>query len=123
MKNHSSGRENSWMRLSSTDGRGKDRENHGKADYFARKFRQRKNFHVKGLAENVWTQYDGNLLGCRAREMLWIKEGNGTKALPLLANLLEYGRKNSEITISIRMSMLSDNKWKVIEMYFIKEYN
>lgn len=33
------------------------------------------------------------------REMLWVKDGVGTKALPLLINLLEYGRKNSEITI------------------------
>ena len=33
------------------------------------------------------------------REMLWVKDGADTKALPLLINLLEYGRKNSEITI------------------------
>ena len=33
------------------------------------------------------------------REMLWVKDGIGTKALPLLINLLEYGRENSEITI------------------------
>lgn len=33
------------------------------------------------------------------REMLWEKDGIGTKALPLLINLLEYGKKNSEITI------------------------
>lgn len=33
------------------------------------------------------------------REMLWVKDGIGTKALPLLVSLLEYGRKNSEITI------------------------
>jgi len=33
------------------------------------------------------------------REMLWVKDGANTKALPLLINLLEYGRKNSEITI------------------------
>ena len=33
------------------------------------------------------------------REILWVKDGVGTKALPLLINLLEYGRKHSEITI------------------------
>lgn len=33
------------------------------------------------------------------REMLWVKDGMGTKALPLLINLLEYGRANSEVTI------------------------
>lgn len=33
------------------------------------------------------------------REMLWVKDGADTKALPLLISLLEYGRKNSEITI------------------------
>lgn len=33
------------------------------------------------------------------REMLWVKDGIGTKALPLLINLLKYGRENSEITI------------------------
>lgn len=33
------------------------------------------------------------------REMLWAKDGEGTKALPLLIDLLKYGRQNSEITI------------------------
>lgn len=33
------------------------------------------------------------------REMLWEKDGAGNLALPLLMNLLEYGRKNCEISI------------------------
>lgn len=33
------------------------------------------------------------------REMLWAKDGEGTKAVPLLICLLKYGRRNSEITI------------------------
>lgn len=33
------------------------------------------------------------------RDMLWVKDGAGTKALPLLIHLLQYGRKNSEIVI------------------------
>lgn len=31
--------------------------------------------------------------------MLWAKDGGGTPALPLMAELLKYGRKNSEVTI------------------------
>lgn len=33
------------------------------------------------------------------REMLWVRDGVGTKALPLLITLLKYGRQNSEIVI------------------------
>lgn len=33
------------------------------------------------------------------RELLWAKDGMGTKALPLLIDLLEYGRKNCAVTI------------------------
>ena len=33
------------------------------------------------------------------REMLWVKDGEGTKALPLLITLLEYGHDNCEVTI------------------------
>lgn len=33
------------------------------------------------------------------RDMLWVRDGAGTKALPLLINLLQYGRRNSEIVI------------------------
>lgn len=33
------------------------------------------------------------------REMLWARDVEGTKALPLLIHLLKYGRQNSEITI------------------------
>lgn len=33
------------------------------------------------------------------REMLWVKDEIGTRALPLLINLLEYGKENCEITI------------------------
>lgn len=33
------------------------------------------------------------------REMLWVKDGEGTPALPLLIELLKYGRKNSEAVI------------------------
>lgn len=33
------------------------------------------------------------------REMLWARDGEGTKALPLLIHLLKYGRQNSEVTI------------------------
>lgn len=33
------------------------------------------------------------------REILWVKDGAETKALPLLLSLLEYGRNNSEITV------------------------
>ena len=33
------------------------------------------------------------------REMLWAADGAGTKALPLLIHLLEYGRKNCDVTI------------------------
>lgn len=33
------------------------------------------------------------------REMLWAKDGEGTPALPLMEELLKYGRKNSEVTI------------------------
>lgn len=32
-------------------------------------------------------------------EILWVKDGAETKALPLLISLLEYGRNNSKITI------------------------
>lgn len=54
------------------------------------------------------------------REMLWAKDGIGTKALPLLINLLEYGRKNSEITI---LEGILDSGWyrplfqKAVEEY------
>lgn len=33
------------------------------------------------------------------REMLMVKDGQGTMALPLMEELLRYGRKNSEIVI------------------------
>lgn len=33
------------------------------------------------------------------REMLWAKDGEGTPALPLLEELLRYGRKHSEVVI------------------------
>lgn len=33
------------------------------------------------------------------REMLWVRDGENTKALPLLICLLKYGRQNSEVTI------------------------
>lgn len=33
------------------------------------------------------------------RDMLWVKDGIGTKALPLLINLLQYGKMHSEIVI------------------------
>lgn len=33
------------------------------------------------------------------RELLWVRDGINTLALPLLINLLEYGRKNSTVTI------------------------
>ena len=33
------------------------------------------------------------------REMLWARDGEGTKALALVILLLKYGRQNSEITI------------------------
>lgn len=33
------------------------------------------------------------------REMLWAHDGSETTALPLLIDLLEYGYRNSEITI------------------------
>lgn len=33
------------------------------------------------------------------REMLWATDGAGTKALPLLIDLLEYGRQNCKVTI------------------------
>ena len=33
------------------------------------------------------------------REMLWARDGEDTKALPLLIHLLKYGRQRSEITI------------------------
>lgn len=33
------------------------------------------------------------------RDMLWVRDGEGTKALPLLIHLLRYGRKNSEVVI------------------------
>lgn len=32
-------------------------------------------------------------------QMLWVKDGEGTPALPLMAELLKYGRKNSEVVI------------------------
>ncbi|MCH5262301.1 MAG: kinase [Lachnospiraceae bacterium] len=33
------------------------------------------------------------------RDMLWVKDGVGTEALPLLINLLQYGKEHSEIVI------------------------
>lgn len=33
------------------------------------------------------------------RDMLWVKDGIGTEALPLLINLIQYGKKHSEIVI------------------------
>lgn len=33
------------------------------------------------------------------REMLWVKDGLGTKALPLLIDLITYGRKNCDFVI------------------------
>lgn len=33
------------------------------------------------------------------REMLWVKDGPGTLALPLMIELLKYGHKNSEVAI------------------------
>lgn len=33
------------------------------------------------------------------REMLWARDGMGTAALPLLIDLLEYGKKNCAVTI------------------------
>lgn len=32
-------------------------------------------------------------------QMLWVKDGEGTPALPLMIDLLKYGRKNSEVVI------------------------
>lgn len=32
-------------------------------------------------------------------QMLWVKDGEGTPALPLMIELLKYGRKNSEVVI------------------------
>lgn len=32
-------------------------------------------------------------------QMLWVKDGEGTPALPLMIDLLKYGRKNSEVII------------------------
>lgn len=33
------------------------------------------------------------------REMLWVRDGNNTTAIPLLISLMEYGYANCEITI------------------------
>lgn len=33
------------------------------------------------------------------RDMLWVRDGTGTAALPLLILLLQYGKQNSEVTI------------------------
>ncbi len=33
------------------------------------------------------------------REMLWVKDGIGTKALPLLLELVKYGRENCDVVI------------------------
>lgn len=33
------------------------------------------------------------------RNMLWVKDGKDTKALPLMAELLKYGKVHSELTI------------------------
>lgn len=33
------------------------------------------------------------------RDMLWVRDGIGTEALPLLINLLQYGKRNSEVVI------------------------
>lgn len=33
------------------------------------------------------------------REMLWAKDGEGTPALPLMEELLRYGRRHSEVVI------------------------
>lgn len=33
------------------------------------------------------------------REMLWVKDGTGTKALSLLIELVKYGRKNCDVVI------------------------
>lgn len=33
------------------------------------------------------------------REMLWVKDGENTKAIPLLINLIQYGRENCEYVI------------------------
>lgn len=33
------------------------------------------------------------------RDMLWVCDGIGTEALPLLINLLQYGKRNSEVVI------------------------
>lgn len=33
------------------------------------------------------------------REMLWVKDGIGTEALPLMVNLIQYGRQNSQVVI------------------------
>ena len=33
------------------------------------------------------------------RDMLWVKDGMGTKALPLLLNLAQYGKQNCDVVI------------------------
>lgn len=54
------------------------------------------------------------------REILCVKDGIGTKALPLLISLLEYGKRNSEITI---LEGILDSAWyrpmfqKAVEAY------
>ena len=54
------------------------------------------------------------------REMLWEKDGKDTKALPLLIELLKYGKQNSEITIL--EGMLFTEYYRDLFETAVKEY-
>lgn len=54
------------------------------------------------------------------REMLWARDGVGTKALPLLTHLLEYGRKNCAVTIL--EGILDSDCYKPLFQRALEEY-
>lgn len=55
------------------------------------------------------------------RDMLWVKDGIGTEALPLLINLLQYGKKHSEIVIL--EGILYSDVYKELFQTAVKEFS
>ena len=55
------------------------------------------------------------------RNMLWVKDGIDTKALPLMIELLKYGNEHSDIVISERALMYLSRHYNSLNsrMYFL----
>jgi len=55
------------------------------------------------------------------REMLWVKDGRGTKVLPLLLELIKYGKENCEVVIL--EGILNANWYRELFEYIRLDFN